>query len=179
MESELNKEKYMEQSQPALDEIQIRDNYVNKVYISACRSARLAAVLVDAVIFFIPFILFNLFYYGVNNYLEIIRSPGIGHFIITLIACIVIDMSLNGYLLYKYGQTIGKRFMKIKIVDMKDNLPSLIRSYLLRRLLIVVLSCIPLINIISMFDIFFIFTKDRRCLHDYTAGTKVVEVEIP
>ena len=36
-----------------------------------------------------------------------------------------------------------------------------------------------LINLVSLVDALFIFGKQRRCLHDYIAGSKVVRVIQP
>jgi uncharacterized RDD family membrane protein YckC len=98
---------------------------------------------------------------------------------------IVIMLALNGYLLAKRGQTIGKLVTKIQIVDYTTGeLLPFVRVYVLRYLwmlpLAVLCLLVPgvvddyLLGIISIANILFIFRADRRCLHDLIAGSKVV-----
>ena len=86
-----------------------------------------------------------------------------------------IFLILNGSFLANYGQTIGKRVMKIKIVDMEGNNLGLIKLYSLRYLTFSLFSQIPVAGgLISLVNILFIFGKERRCLHDRLAGTQVI-----
>ena len=77
-------------------------------------------------------------------------------------------------ILSKDGQTIGKKLLHIKIVDAQTGqnggfVPNVLKRSLLNGLL----------NIIPFYfiaDDLFIFRDDRRCIHDFIAGTKVVQV---
>ena len=83
---------------------------------------------------------------------------------------------LNGYLLFNRGQTIGKVAVKTKIVDLKGNLPNFGKILVLRYLILGLVSQIPFVGgIAGLINALFIFGKERRCLHDYMAGTRVVE----
>ena len=85
-------------------------------------------------------------------------------------------LMLNGSFLANYGQTIGKKLMKIKIVDMEGNNLGLIKLYSLRYLAFSLLSQIPVAGgLISLLNILFVFGKERRCLHDRLAGTQVIK----
>jgi len=87
----------------------------------------------------------------------------------------------HGYLLAKYGQTIGKRMLKIRIVSIHDGriLP-LWKVFAYRYLPLIVSGQIQLLGqILGLLDPLFIFRSDRRCLHDLIAGTKVVTVGTP
>ncbi|MDP4175719.1 MAG: RDD family protein [Bacteroidota bacterium] len=145
----------------------------------ASRTDRLAAVIVDSVVVLITafILLLIIIFSGFENFYN---SCFTGSFILKVISYTftgsVIYLPLNGYLLYKYGQTIGKRFMGIKIVDMNNKVPSLYRSYFLRSFLISLFAIIPILNFAIMLDDLFIFTKRQRCIHDYLAGTKVVDI---
>jgi len=87
----------------------------------------------------------------------------------------VIFLILNGYLLYTRGQTIGKVVVKTKIVDMGGKIPSFARLILLRYLAPILVGAIPIIGgIFGILNPLFIFGKKCRCLHDYMAGTRVV-----
>lgn len=82
---------------------------------------------------------------------------------------------LNGYLLLKRGQTIGKVIMKTRIVDLDGEIPNFGRIFCLRYLLFGAATHIPILgSLVVLADALFIFRKERRCLHDYVAGTKVV-----
>ena len=89
----------------------------------------------------------------------------------------IIFFGLNGYLLFKQGQTIGKRLVKVQIVDTSGELPEIGRLIVMRYLLFGLLGSIPGIgSIAGLVDILFIFREDRRCLHDLAAGTWVIDV---
>ncbi|MEE9442541.1 MAG: RDD family protein [candidate division Zixibacteria bacterium] len=78
------------------------------------------------------------------------------------------------YLLTMLGQTIGKKTMNIRIVkfDTGEN-GGFGTNVGMRGIVNGLLGLIPFY---SLTDIFFIFRDDRRCIHDFIAGTKVVEV---
>ena len=105
-------------------------------------------------------------------------------FLMTLLGMAVM-LALNGYLLFTRGQSIGKLLTKIQIVDFKSgNLLPFLKVYVYRYLwilpLLVVVTLIPgaiddlLVNIVALIDALMIFGAERRCLHDYIAGSKVV-----
>jgi len=75
------------------------------------------------------------------------------------------------------GQTIGKKILGIKIVDLHGQLPSIKTNLPIRYAVFFIPAQIPIIGqLLSIINILFIFGKEKRCLHDYAAGTKVVEV---
>lgn len=90
---------------------------------------------------------------------------------------ILIYFIVNGYYLYKYGQTVGKKIIGIKITDKEGNVPPLSKTYLIRFLIPAVVSALPFFGIILwLIDIAFIFGKNKKCLHDHIADTKVMFV---
>ncbi len=85
---------------------------------------------------------------------------------------------VNGSLLARNGQTIGKKLMGIKIVDVNGNLLPLWKLIGLRVLPLYFLLYVPFVgDYISIIDILFIFGSNKRCLHDYFAGSWVVNVQ--
>jgi uncharacterized RDD family membrane protein YckC len=85
---------------------------------------------------------------------------------------------LHGYLLDKYGQTIGKKIVGTKIVSSESNaiLP-LWKVIVARYLPISIAAQIPIVGgFLSLIDSLFIFREDKRCVHDLIAGTKVIVV---
>jgi uncharacterized RDD family membrane protein YckC len=85
-------------------------------------------------------------------------------------------------LLSTYGQTVGKLLMRIRIVSKPTGEPvGFMRAVLLRAIVPGTLFGFtdwlisPIaFGVLLIVNIVFIFGPDRRCLHDYIAGTKVV-----
>jgi uncharacterized RDD family membrane protein YckC len=77
-------------------------------------------------------------------------------------------------LLGKEGQTIGKRWMGIKIVKLDGQPVGFVSAVLVRTVSgQIVLGFIPFYGVI---DLLMIFGADRHCLHDMIATTQVVRV---
>ncbi|MDZ4287913.1 MAG: RDD family protein [Prosthecobacter sp.] len=90
-------------------------------------------------------------------------------------------MIYNLVLLATKGQTIGKKWLNIRIADFETNgNPGFVKAFLLRSFVNGVIGAIPLVGpLYSITDICFIFRDDRRCIHDLIAGTHVVKGTLP
>jgi uncharacterized RDD family membrane protein YckC len=102
-------------------------------------------------------------------------------------------LSLHGYFLERYGQTIGMRLLGIRIATLDHAVPDLASILLVRfapfNLPVLIAPLIahgspPLmlgLNLafatIGLVNVLFIFGSDRRCLHDRMASTMVIRVE--
>ncbi|HET7925554.1 MAG TPA: RDD family protein [Rhodanobacteraceae bacterium] len=75
-------------------------------------------------------------------------------------------------LVARYGQTIAKRMLEIRVVRSDGSQASLGRIFWLRNVVNELLFVIPLYEII---DPLFIFGERRQCLHDLIADTIVVK----
>ena len=83
------------------------------------------------------------------------------------------------WLLAMRGQTLGKVFMKVAIVDKDSKLPpGFLRASVIRQGPQVVLSLVyPLMMFFYIvIDGLFIWSKTRRCIHDWLAGIIVIDV---
>jgi uncharacterized RDD family membrane protein YckC len=82
------------------------------------------------------------------------------------------------YLVSTRGQTLGKRFLGIRIVRASDGSnPGFARAWLLRALVPGIIGMLPTIgSVFTIVNYGFIFRADRRCLHDLLADTRVVKV---
>lgn len=90
---------------------------------------------------------------------------------------ILVFLLLNAKFLAENGQTIGKKFLGIKIVDLNGNQPTITKHLLPRYASFLLPGQIPLVGqIIAVINILFILGKQKRCVHDHVAGTKVVLV---
>ena len=143
----------------------------------ASRWSRLAAALFDGALA----LCFNLvIFHSLGLWEKLINAKQIDYSILLWIsiADIVFFLLLHGYSLHYYGQTLGKKLLKIAIVSFdNDRILPISRLIVLRYLPIWVVSLIPILaNIIPVIDALFIFRQDKRCIHDLIAGTKVIDV---
>jgi uncharacterized RDD family membrane protein YckC len=75
-------------------------------------------------------------------------------------------------LVARYGQTMGKRVLEIRVVRSDGSQASLGRIFWLRNVVNGLLGIIPLYGLV---DILFIFGQRRQCIHDLIADTIVVK----
>lgn len=144
----------------------------------ADRLARLGAVLLDSVMV------------GAIGIIAAIAIPAIvprdggepnpvalGLVLTLTIGGIIALLVVNLIWLHRYGQTIGKRIVGVKVLRSDGSRCSLPRIVFARWLPVTVLSMIPLLGyVVSLVDPLMIFREDRRCLHDLFADTIVVKV---
>jgi uncharacterized RDD family membrane protein YckC len=137
----------------------------------ASRGSRLAASLIDAfaaTVILLP-ALAAVFFAGANEgvsgvAIAFAALSGIGFLVFA-----VMQLSM----LVRQGQTLGKKSMNIRIVNYADGqIPSAGRVLGMRYFVNSLLGQIPLYSVL---DVLLIFGNERRCIHDYLAGTKVVE----
>ncbi len=85
------------------------------------------------------------------------------------------------WMLTTRGQTVGKRMIGVRIVRAADGTnPGFVSAVVMRAivpgLIATVLNIIPGLGLVfTIVDVCFIFRADRRCIHDFIAGTKVVK----
>ena len=114
---------------------------------------------------------------GIWRYASTGGSPPLAVQLLSGVLGFVIFMIIHGYLLAKNGQTVGKRLIGTRIVDLENRRLPLSRLIGRRYLPVMVVTMIPGIGpFLSIIDALFIFRSDRRCVHDLIAGTKVVRV---
>jgi len=149
----------------------------------AGRLVRLGAAMIDGIlisVFILPVAL-------ITGYFQRAATQSIGVVDEAMMALVSVAgvLIMNGYLLASRGQTIGKLVTKIQIVDFKtSSLIPFARLYIFRYLWMlpfaIVTWFIPgtvdaqILGILNTISILLIFGGQRRCLHDYLAGSKVV-----
>lgn len=130
---------------------------------------RLAAYIIDNLI---SFGLSSIIFILLINVLTHFENFLLGALIIPLITCIFFITFNLIYFIYaeaKYGKTIGKRILKIKVVNQQRNLISLGRS-ILRNIL---KAISPSFLFIPFFSIF--FTKKNQTVHDIIGDSIVIK----
>ena len=157
----------------------------------ASRGARLGAALLDGLIFSIPLI--PAYYKSMSALLQY-SSAHAGHgpanpaiFYSTVIAAaplwygigfvfLLPVWGLTFYWVNKYGQTIGKRWVGIKVMRTDGTPAGLGRIFWLRNVVNDLFSVIPVVGrLYFLVDSLFIFGAEKRCLHDRIADTIVVK----
>ncbi len=148
---------------------------------------RLVAAIIDAIVLALPFVVI-----AANTRLlseSIDRTLGIVNTFIPLIYSV--------FMHYRYGQTIGKMVMKVKVVDLSGNKSISLKQAVLRDSIWIVLQlldfvieyyrlddlhklrmtdvnniaiCWTLLQLISMLT-----NSKRRAIHDFIAGTVVIK----
>jgi uncharacterized RDD family membrane protein YckC len=142
--------------------------------ILASRADRLAAEIVDGAIGLVvaPFGILNGFWSAALHGQPI--PPGA--IAQMLIVGWVWFFLVNGYLLMRYGQTVGKRFISIRICESGTFAVPQFWRLLVRIMAPPLVSLIvPLGGLLTLADDLFIFRPDRRCIHDLVVGTRVVK----
>lgn len=143
----------------------------------ASRGKRLGGALLDSLIMML--IIFPvMFFAGVFKQTTQGEPMSIGQDIFFTLFGLAVFLGVNGVLLAKHGQTVGKKMVGTKIVDHETGqLISVWKVFGLRLLPMNLMAQVPFAGgFVSMADCFFIFRNDKRCLHDLIAGTKVVDI---
>jgi len=147
-----------------------RDASYGTPEIPAERGTRLAAHLVDGLLFvptLIPGLVANFALFGdsLDSSSEELSS-------VLLWPLPLVLASYQWYLVAKTGQSLAKRWFKIRIVRLDGKLPGFVNGVLLRSWVIQALS---VCGFVSLIDALMIFGEESRCLHDHIAGTKVIK----
>jgi uncharacterized RDD family membrane protein YckC len=104
-------------------------------------------------------------------------------FTLTLQACLLPLALYQWILIARTGQSLGKRWTRIKIVRTNGKPVDFVSGVVLRHWILygvpllvslVLPSAESLPTFVSLVDVLFIFGLAHRCLHDYLAGTQVV-----
>lgn len=97
---------------------------------------------------------------------------------ITFAWSVLTFLAINYWLLEHRGQTVGKWCVDIAIVGIDGERKSAVRILIRRYLPVWLVAQLPFIGqFLALIDVLFIFGKGRRCVHDYIAGTKVIDAD--
>ena len=88
----------------------------------------------------------------------------------------VLFLLINFKLLKDKGQTIGKKVVGIKIVNLAGGQATWGKNLSKRYATFLIPGQIPVIgSIFSLVNVLFVFGKKKRCIHDYAGSTQVVK----
>jgi uncharacterized RDD family membrane protein YckC len=151
----------------------------------ATRGARFAAIMIDGLAPGVVVIglLAAVAIPAYHNYVQ--RAKGLppgnsssaagGALMAILGLAIVAFFIYSAVLVYRYGQTFGKRVMGIRVVRTDGSRVAFARFIFLRWLPLAVVGLVPYIGgLIGLIDALLIFRDSKLCLHDNIADTMVV-----
>ncbi|MBS2035467.1 RDD family protein [bacterium] len=147
--------------------------------IRASRWARLQAAILDWVYCWWPLFLAAVacaLYEEIFHASRQISEEANATIFFTGFAVSIVLLVRNLWLFARTGQTWGKQRMNLLVVMENGRRASSTTLYW-RAFSPYVLMMIPLANMLTQFDAWFILGSTRRCLHDFMAGTIVLEAD--
>ena len=140
-------------------------------HLLAERGTRLGAALLDGLFYLLAYLPGFLLITASADNLRLVYMGG-GVMLLGLVGLGVWNLVWLG----RYGQSLGKRVMRIRIVHRDGRRMGLARIFFLRGVPMALLGAIPLVGpILSLVDSLMIFGEERRCLHDQFADSIVVK----
>lgn len=150
-----------------------RSSYSRREPDKAGRIARLLANLADAAAYFVA-MLPMLIAAGLYNRRAPLEPAVAGLVLLSLVAIVGLVI-YNLYCLHGEGQTLGKRWVGVRIVRTDGTRASLPRLLFLRGFVPGLIGGIPYLGIFFVLaNALWIFGEEKRCLHDHFADTIVV-----
>ncbi|MCW8193248.1 RDD family protein [Proteobacteria bacterium 005FR1] len=144
----------------------------------ASRWARLGAALIDGflvAIIALPIIMALGLFETAMAAAQTGEGMSMQYTIISGVLSMAAFLFLNGYLLAKSGQTVGKKLVSIRIADMDGDKVPFSKLVGLRYIPYWGFSYIPIVGgLLGLINVLFIFRSDKRCIHDLIAGTQVI-----
>ncbi|MEO8180664.1 MAG: RDD family protein [Deltaproteobacteria bacterium] len=146
----------------------------------ATRSSRLGASLLDLVLYFgaaMPGVLVGTL---LDSSLGVPKDDGttqqgVGIVAGAVLTCLVLH-AYQCYLIATNGQSLAKRWLRIRIVRENGEAPGFLKGVVLRSWVLALLRVVPMVgHIVGLVDTLMIFGDDQRCLHDRIAGTRVIQ----
>lgn len=143
----------------------------------ATRGARLSAAIIDGLLMLAilaPIMFFTGYWGRIQAAAMAGQTPVLEPILWGLLGFVVM-VGIQAKPLMATSQTWGKRIMKIQIVDLAGKPAEFMTIVTKRMLPLQVMGLIPQAGgFIVLIAILLIFGKERRCAHDYIAGTKVI-----
>lgn len=153
----------------------VAEVFSTNAFVKSSRLTRLGAVLLDAAVIVVPAIVVAV----AMPAMRVTGATSSGFEIMMgLLGLGFIGFAIYQLvMLYRHGQTLGKKILGIKIVRSDGSRAGLGRIVLLRYLVPGLIGLIPYVGFFfSLVDPLFIFGDEKRCVHDLLADTIVVDV---
>ncbi|MBO0154608.1 MULTISPECIES: RDD family protein [Vibrio] len=151
---------------------EIQDN----PYLLASRWSRVGAAIIDSVvlgIIMLPLAYFTGGFDGLAQDPPV--EPSFSYQVVMALLGFSLYCAVNWKLLGQSGQAVGKKAMKIKVVNMDGSQAKVQDLVFKRYAFMVFIAYIPLVGgILNLINLIMIFGKQKRALHDRVAKTRVI-----
>lgn len=145
----------------------------NDVVVLATRGSRFGAALLDGLILLVILIPVQ-YMLGVYDGFPNIQ-PTLTDQLLGGLAGIAAYTIINGKFLAENGQTLGKKALGIRIVNMDGSKPTLVDIVVKRYTPLTFIGLVPVVGpFLGLINALLIFGGAHRCGHDLIAGTKVI-----
>jgi len=95
-------------------------------------------------------------------------------------AAFLLLLVVQSYFVHTRGQSLGKQACGARIVGIDGQRAPFVRAVMVRTWVPLLLPMLPSVGgLLALVDVLFVFRRDRRCLHDLVAGTRVVRTDWP
>ncbi len=166
---------------------QVEQQNLSQLY--ASRGSRFGAAILDTIFLIIP-LLIIFFMLGITEFistgetssafLSLILETQSNLFVEMLVSSALafgLFVLIQGYWIYTSSQTLGKKILGMKVVDLEGRPISGNHYLFVRYLPMSVLSYLPIVGgLIAIVDCLMIFREEHNCLHDDIAKTRVIKV---
>ena len=113
---------------------------------------------------------------AINELSDLVYLSALHNLAVTGVS-IVVFFAINFKRFVNRGQTIGKQLLGIRIASYGPWELSFVAQLVPRHLFYVVIVMVPSVGgMLALLNVLFIFGRERRCMHDLFAKTKVVQV---
>ncbi len=146
--------------------------------IAASRTKRFIGSMIDSALMMVAVVL-GMVVFGVLSSAGIVTVDQNNPSSLDMINAIcLIYFPLFGLALFQWnmtateGKTIAKKLLRMKIVTRDGSSPGFCRGVAVRHWVVAAMNFIPFF---SLLNILFIFGEQKRCIHDFLAGTYVID----
>ncbi len=140
----------------------------------ASRWARLAAQVIDGLILIAVFVPVAI--YGLGMDFDRPTEHTADQQIVVSLIGLCLHLLLHSWLWYHRSASIGKALLRLRIETLDGRPAGFARIVVARVLPGFLVALLPFGNGPALIDALFVFRRDRRCLHDLIAGTRVMKL---
>ncbi|EGQ8957169.1 hypothetical protein GJM83_24125 [Vibrio parahaemolyticus] len=154
----------------------IMEELLDNPYLLASRWSRVGAAIIDTVV--LSVVMLPLMYFT-GGFDGLIQDPPVeapfSYQVVMAILGFGLYCAVNWKSLENSGQTVGKKAMKIRVVNMDGSQAKVQDLVFKRYAFMLFIAYLPLVGgILNLINLIMIFGKQKRALHDRVAKTRVI-----
>jgi uncharacterized RDD family membrane protein YckC len=149
-------------------------------YELAGRGTRLVAAILDGLLAIATALPGFILLYDFLNSVDSKKESDLWLAVGVMVVGVLVLAIYQWYLIATRGQSLGKKWLHIRIVKLDGSMPGFVNGVLLRGWVMSLITNIPYVGgIVGLVDPLLIFGQERRCLHDLIASTQVIVGDPP